>query len=47
MTKSTTLGEVLLAGADIMTDLNLAVKAEQEGNLLEIQEIIQTACDVE
>ena len=52
MTKSTTLGEVLLAhkitGANIeMTDLNLAVQAKQEGNLQEIQQIIQTACVVE
>ena len=52
LTKSTTLGEILLAhkitGADIgMTDLNLAVQAKQEGNLQEIQQIIQTACVVE
>ena len=52
MTKSTTLGEILLAhkitGANIeMTDLNLAVQAKQEGNLQEIQQIIQTACVVE
>lgn len=51
LTKSTTLGEVLLAhkitGANIeMTDLNLAVQAKQEGNLQEIQQI-QTACVVE
>ena len=51
LTKSTTLGEVLLAhkitGANIeMTDLNLAVQAKQEGNLQEIQQI-QTAYVVE